>query len=122
MFASDQRDPAPPALSIRDTLFGDQPIETWPPGPAPGEPWATFIAARASLSQGRQDGAIAAWRSITEMPNLESRHYAQAWHFLRAHGVPCPPERAKQLLGIVKMEIKNGDTVVTSTLKSFTAK
>jgi hypothetical protein len=117
-----KRDPEPSALSIRDTLFGDQSIETWPPGPAPGEPWTTFIAARAALPQGRRDGAIAAWKSIADMPNLESRHYAQAWHFLRAHGVPCPRERAKQLLGVVMEVPMNGGLDLLAAYPEHTAR
>src|SRR4051812_21123452 len=93
---------ARPVASIRDTLFGDGPIESWPAAGTEAErfePWATFVRAREALAAGRSDEAIAMWRSITEMPALESRHYLQAWHFLRAHGAAVPAERAKELLG-----------------------
>ncbi len=35
------------------------------------------------------------------MPDLESRHYAQAWHALRAFGEQPDAEHAKQILGVV---------------------
>jgi len=89
-------------VAIRDTLFGDMPLEAWPPdSSASGEPWTTFVAARDALSQDRRADAVAAWQRIAAMPGLESRHVAQAWHFLRAHGVACPADQAKRLLGVI---------------------
>ena len=35
------------------------------------------------------------------MPNLEPRHYLQAWHFLRQNGQPVPAAIAKQVYGVV---------------------
>src|SRR4051812_36577278 len=91
--------PPPLPISIRDTLFGDLPLEQWPADAsrASGEPWASFVAARDALAGGRADDAIAAWTQITEMPDLESRHYLQAWHFLRAQGQRPDGSLAKQL-------------------------
>lgn len=61
------------------------------------------------LATGQTADAIDLWRAIAAMPNLESRHYAQAWHFLRSHGVQPPEEIAKTLLGIVvEVGINNG--------------
>ena len=99
-----------PAREIRDTLFGDLPLEAWPPGNGPGgEPWQSFVAAREAVAAGRMDDAIAAWQQVSTMPRLESRHYAQAWHFLRAQGVQPPADRAKQLLGVVlEVPMENG--------------
>jgi hypothetical protein len=100
-------EPAPPSTSpigIRDTLFGDLPLESWPPPTNTAcdeEPWRTFVAARDFLAEGRTADAVAAWRCITDMAGLESRHYLQAWHFLRACGVQPPPGRAKVLMGAV---------------------
>lgn len=89
---------------IRDTLFGDLPLDAWPDASfahSLEEPWITFAAAREMLAAGQRDEAIDLWRAITEMPNLESRQYAQAWHFLRSQGVQPPSEIAKTMLGIV---------------------
>jgi len=82
----------------------------WPP---PGarvseEPWLSFVAARDALAAGRAGESIVAWTRITQMPDLESRHYLQAWHFLRTHGAPIPPARARQLLGVVLEVPMNG--------------
>jgi hypothetical protein len=84
-------------------LFGDMPIEQWPPsGNASDEvPWGAFVSARQHLAAGNQADAISWWRHILEQPDLEPRCYLQAWHFLRQHGQQPPPEVAKQLLGVV---------------------
>ena len=112
--------PSPLPFAIRDTLFGDSPLEAWPPLNSPvsvapvseaAEPWKSFILAREAIGVGAGDGqndrAIALWQSITAMPDLESRHYAQAWHFLRAHDVQPPPALAKRLLAVV-FEVPSG--------------
>jgi hypothetical protein len=93
-------------------LFGDLPLDAWPAASfaqSLEEPWITFAAAREVLAAGRRGEAIDLWRAITEMPNLESRHYAQAWDFLRGQGVQPPPEIAKRMLGIVvEVAMKDG--------------
>jgi hypothetical protein len=122
MFNPFNRNPAATGLSVRDTLFGDQPIETWPPGPVASEPWASFIAARDALAQGRRDDATAAWLRIADLPNLESRHYAQAWHFLRTYGVPSPPDCAKQLLGVIMEVPMNGGLDLLAAYPEHTAR
>jgi hypothetical protein len=53
--------------------------------------------------------AIEIWHSIAEMRGLESRHYLQAWYFLRQQGVDPPKELAKVLLGVVlEVPMKGG--------------
>lgn len=43
------------------------------------------------------------------MPDLESRHYLQAWHFLRSLGFDPPPAEAKKLFGVVvEVAMKEG--------------
>jgi hypothetical protein len=88
---------------MRDTLFGDMPLDQFPKGGQPTDPppWGSFVAARNKLRAGHQDEAIALWRSILELPNLESRHYLQAWHFLRHVGQKPTSHVAKHVLGIV---------------------
>lgn len=93
-----------PCRSIRDTLFGDMPLDAWPPSDDRGshlEPWRSFVLAREAMTSGGLADAIAAWRRISQMPDLESRHYAQAWHFLRSNGVSPPDNETKRLLGVV---------------------
>ncbi|MCY1059632.1 hypothetical protein [Nannocystis sp. SCPEA4] len=78
------------------------PVEAWPSDPtALGSPWSSFVRAREALAAGRRAEAIGIWREIADTPGLESRHHAQAWHFLRAQGVHPPGERSKVLLGVV---------------------
>jgi len=89
---------------VRETLFGDMPLEKWPAegsASASAAPWASFVAARARLASGDRDGACAQWRSVLDRPGLEPRHYLQAWHFLRQHEQAVPSSEAKQLLGVV---------------------
>jgi hypothetical protein len=89
--------------SMRDTLFGDAPLENWPPGdPDPiMPPWDLFVSARSHLAAGNSDVAKECWQSILKQPGLEARMYLQAWHFLRQQGKIPPPEVAKQVLGVV---------------------
>jgi hypothetical protein len=87
---------------MRDTLYGDTPINAWPPDSAPAaEPWASFGRARQMLARGDRDGAVAQWQRIAGTPSLESRHYVQVWNFLREQGVQPPPEQAKHVYGVV---------------------
>jgi hypothetical protein len=88
---------------VRDTLFGDMQLSQWP-GPqnsADSEPWASFRRAQQSVNSGDLQTATEVLLRILDMPNLESRQYLQAWHFLRNLGVNPPNEKGKQLLGVV---------------------
>ena len=96
---------------IRETLFGDMPLDKWPSDGASSEvyPWSAFVSARSHLAAGRQSDAVACWQQILQHPGLEPRHYLQAWHFLRQRGQPPPPEVAKQILGVVvEVEMPGG--------------
>src|SRR4051812_42118729 len=93
-----------PRPSVRDTLFGDLPMSEWPPADSPlneQEPWKSFVLGREALAKRRTDDAIAHWRRVAESPGLESRHYLQAWHFLRLQGVQPSASDGKTLLGVV---------------------
>jgi hypothetical protein len=92
----------PKSTSIRDTLFGDMPVSEWPRADAADqEPWRTFVAARSCIHAGERAQAVAHLESVTEMPGLESRHYLQAWHFLRQLDITPPAHKAKELYGVV---------------------
>jgi hypothetical protein len=96
--------PAPdPRIEIRDTLFGDTPVDRWLGNGSVSQPfpWSAFVLARAFMAAGNREGMIKNWRNVIDWPGLEPRHYLQAWHFLRQHGVEPPPAKAKQLLGVV---------------------
>ena len=87
---------------IRDTLFGDMPLDQWPADPLPQPfPWGAFAVARRELAAANIDGAVKQWRQVLVAPGLEPRHYLQAWHFLRQHGQPPSSDLGKQLLGVV---------------------
>ncbi len=98
LFGKKRREPA-----IREVLFGDLPISAWPneATPARDEPWLSFATAREHLESKRAPEAIAQFRNILAMPGLESRHYAQAWHFLREAGISPEATEAKDVLGVV---------------------
>jgi hypothetical protein len=88
---------------IRETLFGDMPLDQWPREGSSSEafPWSTFALARSHLASGSPSTAVACWRQILEQPDLEPRQSLQAWHFLRQYGHQPPPDTAKQILGVV---------------------
>jgi hypothetical protein len=90
--------------AIRDILFGDLPFSQWPNGSSTSvedEPWRSFISARDQLDSGNQESAKQTLRQILGMPDLESRHYLQAWHFLRQLGESPADGDARQLYGVV---------------------
>ncbi len=88
---------------IRETLFGDMPLDQWPRDGSSSDafPWSTFALARSHLASGSQSAAIACWQEVLQHPGLEPRQYLQAWHFLRQHGQSPSPDTAKQILGVV---------------------
>ncbi len=93
--------PLPPR-AIRDTIFGDMPLSDWPDDWTPAdEPWASFVGARDALRRRNEEEALRLWRRVTDIPNLESRHYLQAWHFLRQEGIQPPPDKSASLYGVV---------------------
>ena len=101
---SNETNNTPEQPAIRDILFGDLPLSQWPNGSSTsvdGEPWLSFISARSQLDSGDQESAKQTLRRILEMPDLESRHYLQAWHFLRELGESPTDGDAKQLYGVV---------------------
>jgi hypothetical protein len=86
---------------IRHTLFGDMSLSQWPHESVAGEPWTSFVQARDALAAGDVATAGRLWQAIASNPNLESRHYLQAWHFLRGVGIEPAEDVARQLLGVV---------------------
>lgn len=93
----------PPTIQIRDTLFGDMPLDHWPRNGVNTElfPWSAFVSAQKNLSSGDTAAAVQNLREVLAHSGLESRQYLQAWHFLRQQGEKPPSELAKQVLGIV---------------------
>jgi len=90
--------------AIREVLFGDLPLSQWPNESATnvdGEPWLSFVRARDQLNSGDKENSKQTLRQILVMPDLESRHYLQAWHFLRELGESPSDGEAKRLYGVV---------------------
>ena len=101
---SNQPDKTLQQPAIRDVLFGDLPFSQWPNESATdahGEPWLSFVQARDQLNSGDKENSKQTLRRILETANLESRHYLQAWHFLRELGESPSDDEAKRLYGVV---------------------
>src|SRR6059058_3340843 len=77
------------------------PLSDWGMNPSISEPWISFRRAKDEIDSGVGKNAIAVFNSILATPQLESRHYLQAWHFLRDLNVHPAKEREKDLLGVV---------------------
>jgi hypothetical protein len=96
-----------PTLSLdptfRTLIFADTPAAAWgaDQGVDSPAPWNHFARAREALQAGRSADAIAAWQKVIAIPDLDSRHYLQAWHLLRSQRVLPPSETAKTVLGVV---------------------
>jgi hypothetical protein len=90
-------------VELRDTLFGDMPIDQWVGNGAvsQGFPWSAFVLARARMKRGERQAAINNWLEVVNQPGAEPRHHIQAWHFLRQNGCLPPATIARQLLGVV---------------------
>lgn len=116
MFNFFKKKEKPQPAIIRDTLFGDLPLSQWPSDTTlSAEPWGSFLQARKHLDRKDRDSARDVLRNITDMPGLESRHYLQAWHFLRSLDVNPPPDRAKTVYGVVvEVALKGGADILAA--------
>jgi hypothetical protein len=102
---------------IRDTLFGDMPFTSWPSDAASveSEPWKLFVDAREQIVSGDSEGAKQTLHQILSLAGLESRHYLQAWHFLRGLDEQPPAEEAKRVHGvIVEVGMEEGADIVAA--------
>ena len=101
--------------AIRDTLFGDMPISAWNGNNSSDEPWVSFQEVEKYLESDNTQQAAQLLREIIETPNLESRHYIQACHFLKSLGVDPPDDKAKEVYGvIVEVTMKQGVDIVAA--------
>jgi hypothetical protein len=107
-------DTSSPASPIRDTLFGDMPLETWA-GDGAEVPWSHFAKAKHHLNAGEKEAAIAALKQVVSTSSLEPRHYLQAWHFLRPLGVLPDNTEACRVLGVVvEVPVEHGLDIVAA--------
>lgn len=72
--------------ALRETLFGDLPMEKWTNMSSSEEPWKSFNMAAQHVVEGQVHSAIDRLKGITEMVDIESRHYIQAYHLLKQLG------------------------------------
>ena len=88
---------------LRDTLFGDLPLDQWVGDGSMSQefPWSAFAGARIDIASGSREAAVKKWQEIVNRPGLEPRHYLQAWNFLRIAGQEPAAKIAKQVLGVV---------------------
>jgi hypothetical protein len=98
------------------------PFEAWASNVSRGKPWASFAAAKSALDGGNRQACIQTLTEIVNLQNLEPRHYLQAWHFLRELGVPPPPEKAKELYGVVVEVALNGGLDLVAGYVDFSAR
>jgi hypothetical protein len=89
------------AAQIRDTLFGDMPLADWAQHNELGSPWSEFADVKVRLDSRDVPAATALLQQIAATPNLEPRHYLQAWHELRRLGIQPAATEARQLMGVV---------------------
>lgn len=96
-----------PNPELRDTLFGDMLFEAWTDSAKALNqvPWSYFHEAGKYFSEQAADKGIESLRKVLDTPNLESRQYLQAWHFLRQHGHTPDKLNAKKVYGVV---VENG--------------
>jgi hypothetical protein len=97
---------------MRELMFGDLPWEAWCHSSG-GAPREQFHEAWDATRTHDDDRARRLLLEITGRPGLESRQYAQAWHFLRKLGHAPPPEQSKRVLGtIVEVSMPKGFDVL----------
>ncbi len=70
-------------MQLRSNYMGNAPLNEWPKDNLKEQPWAMFVDAREKIAAKNLKEAEAIYRQILETPGLETRHYMQAWMFLR---------------------------------------
>jgi hypothetical protein len=79
------------------------------------EPWKSFKTAELHIDNDETAQAIGALKGVLETPGLESRHYLEAFQFLRDLSVPVPLEKQKHVLGVVvEVGTQNGLDLVAA--------
>jgi hypothetical protein len=86
-------------ITIRDTLFGDHSLDHWANINSNELPWNLFKEVKILIDKGDDEKAIEALNKITRLPDLESRHYLQAYHFLKE--LSAGPVKDVILFGVV---------------------
>lgn len=115
MFTGEDKKNKNSSYAIRDTLFGDMPISAWNGNNSSDEPWVSFQEVEKYLESDNTRMATKLLNKIIKTPNLESRHYIQAWYFLKSLGVNPPDDKAKEVFGVViEVAMKEGVDIVAA--------
>jgi hypothetical protein len=102
-----QPDPSTTTIPVRDTLFGDLPLSHWAKPGTNELPWSAFKAVTKSIEAGNEAAAIILLKEIIALPDLESRHYLQAFHFLNQLGI-APEGEIKIFAVVVEVAMEDG--------------
>ena len=99
----EKRPPDNLAAELRQFLFGDMPIDRLCEVDSSSTlvPWSYYHDAKTHLEGGNPSEATRSFQDILDTPGLETRHYLQAWTFLRSLGHDPPAAEAKTVLGVV---------------------
>jgi hypothetical protein len=110
-----------PNNEIRETLFGDLSIEKWTDKNATEEPWKSFELAKELIVKKQNEQAVELLTKITQMENLESRHYVQAYHFLKQLGMNN--DKPTELFGVViEVGMKKNEYDLLAAYSDFSAR
>ncbi|MEO6049431.1 MAG: hypothetical protein ABIQ57_18235 [Candidatus Kapaibacterium sp.] len=100
---------------IRDTLFGDMPIDLWIANNPTSDPWNLFADVGRAIRDGKRNDAIEILKRIAGRTDIETRHLLTAWNALRELGIQPPESIAKDVLGVVvEVALENGTDLVTA--------
>jgi hypothetical protein len=101
-----------PAETLLPLLFGNVPVDEWPPS---DEGDGMFVRARAALRDGSKDAAVELWRQLATNTDAAARDRLQAWTFLRANGVNPPVAIERDVFGVVvEVPVAAGRDVLAS--------
>jgi len=104
---------ANPFLEMRNQFMGSANLNEWTKSDLDAHPWSLFISARKALAENDLAGAEKFLRQVTEAPDLEPRHYLQAWLFLRYFLKVQPPEEVSKKVYGVMVEVCTSTGVMT---------
>ena len=91
-----------PFIELRSHYMGNVQLKDWPKEDLTTHPWSLFVEARKQLLAKNNTEAEKIYRQIVETPDLEPRHYMQAWMFLRYFlKVQPSPEIAKTVYAVM---------------------
>ncbi|MDB5034990.1 MAG: hypothetical protein JWQ98_2231 [Chlorobi bacterium] len=100
---------------IRDTLFGDMPIDSWIANNSTSDPWNLFADAEHAIRDGKRNGAIELLKNIAGRTDIETRHLLTAWHALRGLEVQPSESIAGNVLGVVvEVGLEGGTDLVAA--------